>query len=240
MEACCQHPKMHPPAGRQRTTIWTTSADRGGITRSSKCSGNWKLRRLFQRFAACDCDVTRNSGDAGFQSRSNACIHVTCYEGDEKKQNSARHREAAQVVERNRRHAGGSHIHFLNKDNFLGNGARPAPAARAPKFSSVPHPPTKPAAFPSVIKDDDHARHGILEQRLHPIQPHDANGVLTPLPAQHVDTGMGFERICTRFCRRIRMTIMRSICGSQFFKKISEVTGGKKYDWKIPQDERQA
>jgi alanyl-tRNA synthetase len=38
--------------------------------------------------------------------------------------------------------------------------------------------------------------HRDLEQRLHPIQRH-PDGTFEPLPAKHVDTGMGFERVCS-------------------------------------------
>ena len=45
----------------------------------------------------------------------------------------------------------------------------------------------------------------------------DPAGKLTPLPAQHVDTGMGLERICQVF--RTRRTITGPICGRRCLRR---------------------
>jgi alanyl-tRNA synthetase len=64
----------------------------------------------------------------------------------------------------------------------------------------------------------------------------DANGTLTPLPAKHVDTGMGFERICAVLQNKISnydtdvfMPLIRRTC---------EITG-KRYDGRLSGIEKQ-
>lgn len=55
----------------------------------------------------------------------------------------------------------------------------------------------------------------------------DANGVLTPLPNKHVDTGMGFERVC-RALQGVKSNYETDVF-TPILNKISELTG-KKYE----------
>jgi len=55
----------------------------------------------------------------------------------------------------------------------------------------------------------------------------DVNGVLTPLPNKHVDTGMGFERVC-RALQNVKSNYETDVF-TPILNKISELTG-KKYE----------
>jgi alanyl-tRNA synthetase len=117
-------------------------------------------------------------------------IHVTCYEGDEKA-GIPRDTEAAEIW---KKVAGlpDDHIHFLGKDNFWEMGET-GPCGPCTEIF-IDRTPGKTGG-PSVVKDDDPR---VMEfwNNVFIQYNRDASGKLTPLPAQHVDTGMGFERIC--------------------------------------------
>ncbi|MDP9173095.1 MAG: alanine--tRNA ligase [Planctomycetota bacterium] len=116
-------------------------------------------------------------------------LHVTCYEGNEAA-GIPRDLEAANLW----KEISGlpdDHIHFFGKDNFweMGDTGPCGPCTEI----YVDRTPEKNGGK-SVNGDDPR----VMEiWNLVFIQYNrDATGKLTPLPAQHVDTGMGFERIC--------------------------------------------
>ncbi len=120
-----------------------------------------------------------------------ARVHVTCYEGD-----------PANGVPRDTEAAGlwkdvaglpDDHIHFLGKQNFWEMGET-GPCGPCTEIF-IDRTPGKTGG-PSVVAEDDPR---VMEfWNLVFIQYNrNADRSLTPLPAQHVDTGMGFERICS-------------------------------------------
>jgi alanyl-tRNA synthetase len=122
-------------------------------------------------------------------------IHVTCYQGDEKA-GIPRDTEAADIWKKvaNWEQYGEKsqdHIHFLGADNFweMGDTGPCGPCTEI----FIDRTPDKTGG-PSVITDDDPR---VMEfwNNVFIQYNRDASGKLTPLPAQHVDTGMGFERL---------------------------------------------
>ncbi len=116
-------------------------------------------------------------------------LHVSCFEGDEKN-GIPRDSEAADIW---KKVAGlpDDHIHYFGKDNFweMGETGPCGPCTeiyydRTPDFSGGPH----------VNGEDPRVME--IWNNVFIQYNRDATGKLTTLPAQHVDTGMGFERIC--------------------------------------------
>ena len=120
-----------------------------------------------------------------------ARIHVTCYEGDPAN-NVPRDTEAAELWKEIAR-LPEDHIHFLGKQNFWEMGET-GPCGPCTEIF-IDRTPGKTGG-PSVVAEDDPR---VMEfWNLVFIQYNrNADRSLTPLPAQHVDTGMGFERICS-------------------------------------------
>ncbi len=118
-----------------------------------------------------------------------ARLHVSCYEGNEAA-GIPRDTEAAEIW---KQVAGvpDDHIHYFGKDNFweMGDTGPCGPCTEI----YVDRTPDKTGG--SQVNGEDPR---VMEiWNLVFIQYNrDASGKLTPLPAQHVDTGMGFERIC--------------------------------------------
>jgi alanyl-tRNA synthetase len=116
-------------------------------------------------------------------------LHVTCYEGDEKN-NIPRDTEAANLW-KEIAHLPDSQIHYFGKDNFweMGDTGPCGPC------TEIYVDRTEGKTGGKEVNGDDPR---VMEiWNLVFIQYNrDASGKLTPLPAQHVDTGMGFERIC--------------------------------------------
>ncbi len=116
-------------------------------------------------------------------------LHVSCYEGDDKA-GIPRDTEAADLW---KQIAGlpDDHIHYFGKDNFweMGDTGPCGPCTEI----YIDRTPDKTGG--KLVNGDDPR---VMEiWNLVFIQYNrDAAGKLTPLPAQHVDTGMGFERIC--------------------------------------------
>ncbi len=116
-------------------------------------------------------------------------LHVSCYEGDEKN-GVPRDTEAADLWKRIAAMPE-NHIHYFGSDNFwlMGDTGPCGPCTEI----FIDRTPDKSGS--SKINGDDPL---VMEiWNLVFIQfNRDAAGKLTPLPAKHVDTGMGFERIC--------------------------------------------
>lgn len=116
-------------------------------------------------------------------------LHVSCFEGDEK-HGIPRDNEAAEIW---KKVAGlpDDHIHYFGKDNFweMGDTGPCGPCSEI----YIDRTPDKTGG-PEVNGTDPR----VMEiWNLVFIQYNrDASGHLTPLPSQHVDTGMGLERIC--------------------------------------------
>jgi alanyl-tRNA synthetase len=117
-------------------------------------------------------------------------LHVTCFEGDEKN-GVPRDTEAADLW---KQIAGmpDDHIHYFGKDNFweMGDTGPCGPCSEI----YIDRTPDKTGG-----KDVNGEDPRVMEfWNLVFIQYNrNADRSLTPLPAKHVDTGMGFERICS-------------------------------------------
>jgi alanyl-tRNA synthetase len=118
-----------------------------------------------------------------------ARLHVSCYEGDEKA-GIPRDTEAADIWKQVA-HLQDNHIHFFGKDNFWEMGETgPCGPCTEIFYDRTPD----KTGGPEVNGNDPR----VMEiWNLVFIQYNrDAAGRLTTLPSQHVDTGMGLERIC--------------------------------------------
>jgi alanyl-tRNA synthetase len=116
-------------------------------------------------------------------------IHVTCYQGDEAA-GIPRDVEAAQIW----KEVTGlpdDHIHFFGDENFWEMGdTGPCGPCTEINYDRTPD----KSGGPLVNGEDPRVME--IWNNVFIQYNRDANGKLTPLPAQHVDTGMGFERIC--------------------------------------------
>jgi alanyl-tRNA synthetase len=116
-------------------------------------------------------------------------LHVSCYEGNQAA-GIPRDTEAADLW-KEIAHLPDDHIHYFGKDNFweMGDTGPCGPCTEI----YIDRTPGKTGG-PQVNGEDPR----VMEiWNLVFIQYNrDANGKLTTLPAQHVDTGMGLERIC--------------------------------------------
>jgi alanyl-tRNA synthetase len=151
-------------------------------------------------------------------------LHVTCYEGDEKN-NVPRDTEAADLWKQIAQ-LPDDHIHYFGKDNFweMGDTGPCGPCTEI----YIDRTPDK-SGGPQVNGDDPR----VMEfWNLVFIQYNrDAAGKLSSLPAKHVDTGMGFERICSILQEKTDMYGIDLF--DPFFAAISEMSGFK-YSGKFP------
>jgi len=151
-------------------------------------------------------------------------LHVTCFEGDEKN-GVPRDTEAADLW---KQIAGipEDHIHYFGKDNFweMGDTGPCGPCSEI----YIDRTPGKTGG--NDVNGEDPR---IMEfWNLVFIQYNrNADRSLTPLPAQHVDTGMGFERICSILQDKTDMYGIDLF--DPFFAAIGDLSGFK-YAGKFP------
>jgi alanyl-tRNA synthetase len=153
-----------------------------------------------------------------------ARLHASCYEGEDKA-GIPRDTEAADLW---KQIAGlpDDHIHYFGKDNFWEMGdTGPCGPCTEIYYDRTPD----KSGGPQVNGTDPR----VMEiWNLVFIQYNrDSAGKLTPLPAQHVDTGMGFERICQVL--QGKEDNYGTDLWKPLFEKIAEVSG-KKYTGLFP------
>ncbi len=151
-------------------------------------------------------------------------LHVTCYEGNEAA-GIPRDTEAADLW---KKIAGLSddHIHYFGKDNFWEMGdTGPCGPCTEIYYDRTPG----KTGGPEVNGSDPR----VMEiWNLVFIQYNrDASGKLTTLPAQHVDTGMGLERICQVI--QGKNDNFATDLWTPLFEKLEQLSG-KKYGGKFP------
>src|SRR5271170_5206451 len=151
-------------------------------------------------------------------------LHVSCYEGDEKA-GIPRDEEAANLWKQIAGLAD-DHIHYFGKDNFWEMGET-GPCGPCTEIY-IDRTPDK-----SGGKDVNGENPAVMEiWNLVFIQYNrDAAGKLTTLPAQHVDTGMGLERICQVI--QGKSDNFATDLWTPLFEKIQELSGIK-YAGKFP------
>jgi alanyl-tRNA synthetase len=151
-------------------------------------------------------------------------LHVSCYEGDEKN-GIPRDTEAADLWKQITGMPD-DHIHYFGADNFwlMGDTGPCGPCTEI----YIDRTPDKTGG-PQVNGSDPR----VMEiWNLVFIQfNRDASGKLTPLPAQHVDTGMGFERICQVL--QNKQDNYGIDLWTPFFDRISQISN-LKYTGKFP------
>jgi len=116
-------------------------------------------------------------------------LHVTCYEGDEKNGIPARHR-SRRSVEENREICRRT-TSTISARTISGKWATRGPCGPCSEIYSRVATPDKPAA--PQVKRRRSARHGVPGTWSSSSTTANADRTLTPLPARHVDTGMGFR-----------------------------------------------
>jgi alanyl-tRNA synthetase len=116
-------------------------------------------------------------------------LHVSCYEGNPAA-NIPRDTEAADLWKKIA-NLPDDHIHYFGKDNFWEMGdtgpCGPCTEIYIDRTEGKTGGPAVNGEDPRVME---------IWNLVFIQYNRDANSVLTPLPAQHVDTGMGLERIC--------------------------------------------
>ena len=152
-------------------------------------------------------------------------LHATVFEGDAE-EGLAPDDEAA-ALWRSETDIDPSHIHNGNKkDNFWVMGDT-GPCGPCTEIHYRPH----AGQERRQARQQGHAgRHRDLEPRLHPVQ-RDADGSLTPLPAKHVDTGMGFERVTAVL--QGKASNYDTDVFTPIFAAIQKVTGAPPYTGKL-------
>ncbi|MGD0388966.1 MAG: alanine--tRNA ligase [Tepidisphaeraceae bacterium] len=151
-------------------------------------------------------------------------LHVSCFEGDEKN-GVPRDTEAAELW---KQIAGlpDDHIHYFGKDNFweMGDTGPCGPCSEI----HIDRTPDKTGG-----KDVNREDPRVMEfWNLVFIQYNrNVDRTLTPLPARHVDTGMGFERICSILQDKTDMYGIDLF--DPFFAAIATLSGFK-YTGKFP------
>ncbi|HET6248185.1 MAG TPA: alanine--tRNA ligase [Tepidisphaeraceae bacterium] len=118
-------------------------------------------------------------------------LHVSCYKGDEKN-GIPKDTEAAEIWKKVA-HLPDDHIHYFGKDNFWEMGET-GPCGPCTEIYYDRRPEAE-LHTPSPVNGED-PRVMEIWNNVFIQYNRDAAGKLTTLPAQHVDTGMGLERLC--------------------------------------------
>jgi alanyl-tRNA synthetase len=151
-----------------------------------------------------------------------ARLHVSCYEGNEtagipRDTDAAKiWREVAGIPE--------DHIHFFGKDNFWEMGDT-GPCGPCTEIYVDRRPDAEIAAGGRAPVNGDDPRVMEIWNNVFIQYNRDASGKLTTLPAQHVDTGMGLERICQVL--QEKDDNFATDLWTPLFDKISELSGLK-------------
>jgi alanyl-tRNA synthetase len=155
-------------------------------------------------------------------------LHVSCYEGDEKN-GIPRDTEAADLWKEIAK-LPDDHIHYFGKDNFweMGDTGPCGPS------SEIYYDRTPDKNGGKSVNGDDPR---VMEiWNLVFIQYNrDSSGKLTPLPAKHIDTGMGFERICQVL--QDKQDNYGTDLWNPLFDRIAEISGSK-YTGQFPPTNR--
>jgi len=151
-------------------------------------------------------------------------LHVTCFEGDEKN-GVPRDTEAAQIWKEVAR-LPDDHIHYFGKDNFWEMG-KTGPCGPCTEIY-VDRTPDK-----SGGKDVNGENPLVMEIWNNVFIQYNRNpdNSLSVLPAQHVDTGMGFERVCQVL--QDKQDNFGTDLWMPFFSAIAELSG-RKYTGQYP------
>jgi alanyl-tRNA synthetase len=145
-------------------------------------------------------------------------LHATCYEGDEK--NGIPRDEEAAKLWKEIANLPDSQIHFFGKDNFweMGDTGPCGPCSEI-------HIDRTPDKSGGKFVNGDDPRVMEIWNLVFIQYNRDATGKLTPLPAQHVDTGMGFERVCQVL--QAKEDNYATDLWTPLFDRISEISGFK-------------
>ncbi len=151
-------------------------------------------------------------------------IHVSCYEGNPAS-GIPRDTEAADIW-KEVAGLGEDHIHYFGKDNFWEMGdTGPCGPCTEIYYDRTPD----KSGGPQVNGEDPRVME--IWNNVFIQYNRDANGKLTTLPAQHVDTGMGLERICQII--QDKSDNYGTDLWTPLFDKISQISG-KQYTGTFP------
>ena len=168
------------------TTTSTTSARTPTTTPSSRCSATGRFGDYFKKEAIA---LGVGAADRGLEARQDAAARHRL-RGRPGERHPARRRGGRALADA-RRASPDDHIHYGNKkDNFWEMGDT-GPCGPCTEIHYRPHAGQDRAASSSTRARRRSSRSGTSSSSSSTATP---DRSLTPLPAKHVDTGMGFER----------------------------------------------
>src|SRR5688572_18656846 len=152
-------------------------------------------------------------------------LHVSCFEGDEAN-GVPRDTEAAEIWKQVAKLSDG-HIHYFGKDNFWEMGETgPCGPCTEIYYDRTPD----KSGGPLVNGDDPRVmeiwNNVFIQYNRNPDRS------LTVLPSQHVDTGMGFERICQVLQDKDSNYSIDLF--DPFWQALTDLSGGIRYTGKFP------